>query len=131
MIFASESCTITVLNLISGQDTLDGQDIWTKKEISQCSWVQEVSKQQIETEMQFSQSVTVRIPERPDYKQYKEFASSKVGFTLSPGDYIVKGQFNGDLTNVIEEMSKYEHMQIQAVKINKMGVFNHYKVQGI
>lgn len=132
MIFASgETVTITVLNLISGQDTQDGQDVWKKKVIDGCSWVSDISKQQVDTEMQFSQSVTVRIPQQEDYKPYEQFIKDPQGFTLSLGDYIVKGQFDGDLTNIIEEVSKYPSMQIKAVKINEMGIFNHYKVQGI
>lgn len=132
MIFASgETVTITVLNLISGHDTADGQDFWKKKTIDGCSWVSDISKQQVDAEMQFSQSVTVRIPKQPDYQPYEQFVKDPQGFTLSVGDYIVKGQFNGDLTNVIEEVNKYPSMQIKAVKINEMGLFDHYKVQGI
>lgn len=128
--------TITVLNRYENDPETFG-DGWKKTIIPLCSWTCQTVRTVNNGNVEIGSSYVVRIPKNPDYKPYKEWLKTLDGFTLSTGDYVIKGEVTEEVTpsNIITLMEKYrpDAFEIRTVKDNTgiIEALEHYRVEGI
>lgn len=130
--------TITVLNKLSARDSVTKLDTWVKTTLTDCFYKQTTTRDVSGTTVSLGTSVVCRIPKNPDYKPYHIWKNDITsGFTLSPGDYIFKGELTEDITaqNIVSVYNahKPDAMLIRAVSDNSdvIGLIEHYKAEGI
>ena len=103
--------TITVYNRIKGTDTEEGKDIWKRKVIKNCFYKLVQTKIDDGKTAKMAGTYVVRIPESPNYLPYREFVETKGvgdGFTLNPGDIVVKGECLEEITGKCQiQLRKY------------------------
>ena len=124
---------VTILNRRMPEDSPDGLDSWKKTVLRGCVWVKASVRSVSGADVSLGQTVTVRIPELPDYRSYREWAESMRGFTASVGDIVVHGTVLEDITpdNVIAIAAKYESMTVRAVRDNTGLPLGHIRLEGL
>lgn len=111
-------------------------DSWKKTVLKDCTWVSEQVMSMEGIKVNLSAKYTVRIPQSSNYKPYHEWKSKMQGFTVSEGDYIIKGTIPYEVTpeNVLQIVSSHRPnaFEIRIFKDNTdLGYENHYKVVGV
>lgn len=124
--------TITVINKLDGYDSLLKEDSWYKTVLKHCMWgVKAVRSVSDDGTVIVDMTHQVQIPESEDYRPYREWKNAPTdGFTISTGDYIVRGEVIEDITtsNIRKVMDKYEPdaFQVQAFRdATKGNGFDH------
>ena len=117
--------TITLLNRRAAEDSPDGLDAWKKTVLT----VRSVSG----ADGSLGQTVTVRIPESPDYHPYQEWKGDMTGFTASVGDIVVHGKVAENVTpdNVRAVAGRYEFMTVRSVRDNTRLPLGHIHLEGV
>ena len=84
-------------------------------------------------DVSLGQTVTVRIPESPDYHPYQEWKGDMTGFTASAGDIVVHGKVAENVTpdNVRAVAGRYEFMTVRFVRDNTRLPLGHIHLEGV
>ena len=124
--------TVTLLNRLAAEDG-DGLDAWKKTVLTGCVFVKTTVRSVSGSDVSLGQTVTVRIPESPDYHPYQEWKGSMRGFTASVGDIVVHGKVEETVTpyNVRAVAEKYESMIIRSVRDNSGLPLGHIHLEGV
>lgn len=124
--------TVTLLNRRVAEDG-DGLDVWKKTVLTGCVFVKTTVRSVSGSDVSLGQTVTVRIPESPDYHPYQEWKGSMIGFTASVGDIVVHGKVEEAVTpdNVRAVADKYESMTVRSVRDNTGLPLGHIHLEGI
>lgn len=125
--------TITVLNRRAVEDSPDGVDNWKKTILTGCVFVKTTIRSVSGSDVSLGQTVTVRIPELPNYHPYQEWKDNMAGFTASVGDIVVHGKVLETVTpdNVRAVAEKYESMTVRSVRDNTGLPLGHIHLEGI
>lgn len=124
--------TVTLLNRRVAEDG-DGLDVWKKTVLTGCVFVKTTVRSVSGSDVSLGQTVTVRIPESPDYHPYQEWKGSMIGFTASVGDIVVHGKVEEAVTpdNVRAVADKYESMTVRSVRDNTRLPLGHIHLEGV
>ena len=124
--------TVTLLNRRAAEDG-DGLDVWKKTVLTGCVFVKTTVRSVSGSDVSLGQTVTVRIPESPDYHPYQEWKGGMRGFTASVGDIVVHGKVEEAVTsdNVRAVAEKYESMTIRSVRDNTGLPLGHIHLEGV
>ena len=124
--------TVTLLNRRVAEDG-DGLDVWKKTVLTGCVFVKTTVRSVSGSDVSLGQTVTVRIPESPDYHPYQEWKGSMIGFTASVGDIVVHGKVEEAVTpdNVRAVADKYESMTVLSVRDNTRLPLGHIHLEGV
>lgn len=134
--------TITLYNKLDSADSADGKEHWIKTVLENVSYNSRESASQGGNQMSLtwqnrSTSYTVRIPETADYHPYHEWKENLNGFTLRPGDVVVKGICEEDLDPVANNPAKFlNRMKPEAFHITNFSdntkhiMDKHYRIGG-
>lgn len=124
--------TVTLLNRRAAEDG-DGLDVWKKTVLTGCVFVKTTVRSVSGSDVSLGQTVTVRIPESPDYQPYQEWKGSMIGFTASVGDIVVHGKVEEAVTpdNVRAVAEKYESMTVRSVRNNSGLPLGHIHLEGV
>jgi hypothetical protein len=125
--------TITVLNRRAVEDSPDGVDNWKKTILTGCVFAKTTIRSVSGSDVSLRQTVTVRIPELPNYHPYQEWKDNMAGFTASVGDIVVHGKVLETVTldNVRAVAEKYESMTVRSVRDNTGLPLGHIHLEGI
>ena len=123
--------TVTLLNRRVAEDG-DGLDVWKKTVLTGCVFVKTTVRSVSGSDVSLGQTVTVRIPESPDYHPYQEWKGSMIGFTASVGDIVVHGKEEAVTPdNVRAVADKYESMTVRSVRDNTRLPLGHIHLEGV
>ena len=132
--------TVTILNKLDGADSPDHLDHWKKTVLRNCSWTEKrtqgpSSRLSEAAEVNEGAGYLVRAPQSRDYRPYRQWAENMEGFTLSPGDYIIRGEITEEITadNVLAAVEYFRPaaFQAQLVRDNTgTGYLDHYRIEG-
>lgn len=124
--------TVTLLNRRVAEDG-DGLDVWKKTVLTGCVFAKTTVRIVSGSDVSLGQTVTVRIPESPDYHPYQEWKGSMIGFTASVGDIVVHGKVEEAVTpdNVRAVADKYESMTVRSVRDNTRLPLGHIHLEGV
>lgn len=103
--------TITVINRLDARDSKQKMDEFKATVVKHCMWSLVTSRTvQLDGTVTIGTSHRVQIPESAFYVPYNEWKSSQAGFTIRPGDYIIKGVVYDDVTaeNYKSVIKRYE-----------------------
>lgn len=123
--------TLTVVNRLDAKDSESKQDSYHKTVLRGCMWYAQATRTvQQDGTVRIGTVHRVQIPESADYAPYKEWSKDPRGFTLRPGDYVVRGEVTEDLdaATVKRVISAYEPevFQVQHFRdlTKREGMFN-------
>lgn len=124
--------TVTILNCRRAEDG-NGLDEWKKTSIPGCVWVKTTVRGVSGPDVSLGQTVTVRIPESPNFRSYPAWKQSMKGFTASVGDIVVRGSVAEDVTpdNVRSIADKYESITVRTVRDNTGLPLGHVHLEGV
>lgn len=127
--------TVTVLNRRSGRDSPDGLDAWKKTVLHDCFWAGKQTRGKSGQEVNEGASYLLRVPRSPNYRPYLEWEADTVGFTFSPGDYIIRGEVAEEITpetvQGVVERYRPDAFEVQLFKDNTVGPLPHYRLEGV
>lgn len=93
--------TVTIVNRIDARDAGAMQDVYSKHVLRSCMWVAQSQRTvQSDGTVAIGTVHKVQVPESADYVPYREFAkmADRSGaFTVSQGDYIIRGEVAEDI----------------------------------
>lgn len=124
--------TVTLLNRLAAEDG-DGLDVWKKTVLTGCVFVRTTVRSVSGSDVSLGQTVTVRIPESPNYRPYQEWKGDMAGFTASVGDIVVHGKVAETVTpeNVRAVAERYESMTVRSVRNNSGLPLGHIHLEGV
>lgn len=132
--------TVTVLNKRAGRDSPDGLDTWKKTVLHDCFWAGKQTRGQsgqmsTTVEVNEGASYLVRIPRSEEYRLYRAWKSDMMGFTFSPGDYIIRGEVNSEINpetiQSVVKLYRPEAFEVWLFKDNTGGPLPHYRLEGV
>lgn len=127
--------TITVLNKRDGLDSPDGLDAWKKTVLHDCFWAGEQTRGQSGQEISESAAYLLRVPRSADYRPYLDWKTDMEGFTFSPGDYIILGETEKEITpetvQSVLERHRPDAFEVRKFKDNTRGPLPHYRLEGV
>src|SRR5690625_3668132 len=91
------NCTITILNKLDGINSKTGLDVWKKTVLHNCFFSTQAIRNISGTTVSIGNNFVCRIPKNNNYKPYNEWIDNLGGFTLSTGDFIIKGEIEEDI----------------------------------
>ena len=127
--------TVTVLNKRDGRDSPDHLDAWKKTVLTGCFWAGQRSQGQAGVEVREGASYLLRVPASPEYRPYRAWKGDMVGFTFSPGDYIIRGEVPEKITpetvQGVVESYRPDAFEVQLFKENTDGPLPNYRLEGV
>ncbi len=130
--------TITILNKLSGRDTPDRIDQWKKTVLHNCSWSTKAVSAMSGASVLIGGTFVSQIPKSPDYRPYKEWKDNMDGWTVSTGDYVIKGEIGEDdiaAQNVrqIVDLYRPEAFEVRAFQdaTGAIEALGHYRLEGV
>lgn len=131
--------TITVLSKLRAVDSSSKKDEWKVTVIENCFFSKTVIRNVNGNVVSVGGSYICRIPKQYNYLPYNKWKSSKGEyFTISEGDYIVKGRlFDGEdpTPDTIKTIFRNHFPDVFQVKTFKecteLGLAEHYKIEGV
>lgn len=127
--------TVTVLNKRAGRDSADYLDVWKKTVLRDCFWAGKQTQGQSGQEVNEGASFLLRVPRSERYRPYREWKGDMEGFTFSPGDYIILGEVEEEITpetvQAVVESRRPEAFEVQLFKDNTDGPLPHYRLEGV
>lgn len=129
------SHTVTVLNKRAGRDSADHLDAWKKTVLRDCFWAGEQTQGQSGQEANEGAAYLLRVPRSGEYRPYQEWKGDMEDFTFSPGDYIIRGEVEEEITpetvQAVVESSRPEAFEVRLFKDNTVGPLPHYRLEGV
>lgn len=132
--------TVTVLNKRDGLDSPDHLDTWKKTVLKQCAWKQTETQSQSwrvsdDTEISEGAEYIVRVPPSTEYRPYSVWKEDMEGFTFSPGDCIINGEVNEEVTAETVQSVVSQHrpdaFEVRLFRDNTgTGYLDHYRLEG-
>ena len=127
--------TVTVLNKRAGRDSADHLDAWKKTVLRDCFWAGEQTQGQSGQEANEGAAYLLRVPRSGEYRPYQEWKGDMEDFTFSPGDYIIRGEVEEEITpetvQAVVESSRPEAFEVRLFKDNTVGPLPHYRLEGV
>lgn len=116
--------TITVINKLDARDAALKQDAYYPTVLHHCMWsVKATRAVQSDGTVAVGTTHQVQIPESEHYLPYRDWKAAEAreaAFTIRPGDYIVRGEIDGEITpqTVRKIVDEYEPdaFQVQAFR---------------
>lgn len=116
--------TITVINKLDARDAALKQDVYYATVLHHCMWsVKATRAVQSDGTVAVGTTHQVQIPEAENYIPYREWKESEAregAFTIRTGDYIVRGEIDGEVTaqTLRDIVKRYEPdaFQVQAFR---------------
>lgn len=132
--------TVTILNKLKRTDSLTTKDVWYKTVIHNAAWYTDAEREAGSNSVFIGRYVTVLIPFSDTYLPYRDwrkFGNQDAHYTMSIGDYIVKGIVEEDITaeNIVRILQGYGE-DVCLVKYHnecydRFGATVQLKVQGV
>lgn len=132
--------TITILNKLKRTDNNTGKDVWYKTIINDAAWYTDSARSAGSNAVYIGSYITILVPFHDEYKEYLEWrnlADIDKYFTVSTGDYIIKGIMSEDITadNIIKVLEKYGEdvcfVRHHNANYNRFGARVQLKIQGV
>lgn len=129
--------TITILNKLKAVDNDTKLDVWKKTVIKNCSWSTQAVRSVSGSNVLLGSAYIVQIPKDERYQPYNQWKENTAGFTVSVGDYIIKGEITEDVTasNVLKIVNSHrpDAFQINFFRNNTgtVELAEHYRVEGV
>ena len=132
--------TITILNKLRREDSATGLDVWHKTILYDAAWYTDSARSAGSNAVFIGTYITVLLPFHKEYIPYLEWrkdGQQDNHFTISTGDYVIKGVVTEDITanNVVKTLQKYgedvclvrHHKEVH----DRFGVGVQLKIQGV
>lgn len=127
--------TVTVLNKRAGRDSADHLDAWKKTVLRDCFWAGKQTQGQSGQEVNEGAAYLLRVPQSGEYRPYQEWKGDMEGFTFSPGDYIIRGEVEEEITpetvQAVVESRRPDAFEVRLFKDNTVGPLPHYRLEGV
>lgn len=129
--------TITILNKLNGRDSHDRMDKWKKTTLHLCSWTSQSVRTMSGASVLMGSSFIVRIPKSAEFKPYNVWKADMNGWTVSLGDYVVKGEIEEEVTaQTVQQIVNQHRPNAFEVRVfqDATGVIEaleHYRVEGV
>lgn len=119
--------TITIYNRIKAEDIGEKHDVWHKKVVHDCSFINQKGKTIASVSANSTSQYIVRISRLSDYLQYREYITSPEGhFTLSMGDVVILGNCTEPYSrSLVHSENAFE---IKSISDNRAYAGSHIKV---
>lgn len=131
---------ITILNKLKREDTKSGIDEWYKTVIDNAAWYKRSESSVGTGGVSIGSVITVLIPFHENYLPYmewKEPGAQKGCYTMSTGDYIIKGDMLDEVNakNIIEVLNNYGedvcHVRHQNTLYQRFGARIQLHIEGV
>ena len=104
--------TITIFNKLKRADSLTGKDVWYKTVLTDAAWYSNVERTANNNSVFIGEYIKVLIPFHDNfmpYEQWKGPGKQDSNYTMSIGDYIVRGIVEEDITadNIVKVLQGY------------------------
>ena len=104
--------TITIFNKLKRADSLTGKDVWYRTVITDAAWYSNVERNANANSVFIGKYIKVLIPFHDNflpYESWKNHGNQDTNYTMSIGDYIVRGEVTEDVTadNIVKVMQGY------------------------
>lgn len=138
--FAIYNETLTILNKLKACDTMSKQDLWFKHVIQDGAWYVTNETSMSGTTVNISSKITILIPNNSMYRDYnvwKQGSNQLANFTMSTGDYIVRGLVDEEITsqNITKILNMYGNDVCSVKSVRELpnrGIANvMLKVEGV
>lgn len=132
--------TITILNKLKRADNTTGKDVWYKTVIQDAAWYTDSARSAGNHDVFIGTYITILIPfhsEYIDYMDWKKLKDKDKYYTVSMGDYIVRGEVSEDVTadNVIKVMESYGErvcfVRHHNANYDRFGATVQLKIEGV
>lgn len=94
--------TITILNKLDARDASLSEDVYYKTILTGCMWSEQSTRTVgSDGDVQIGTIFKIQIPEYSDYLPYKDWSKAENRddhFTVSMGDYVIRGEVTEDIT---------------------------------
>ena len=132
--------TITILNKLQRTDSSTGKDVWYKTIINDVAWYTDSARSAGSNAVYIGSYITILIPFHDEYLEYLEWrkeGNPETHFTMSTGDYVVKGIVEEEITadNIVKTLQKYGEnvcfVRHHNANYDRFGARVQLKVQGV
>lgn len=132
--------TVTILNKLKRTDSLTGKDVWFKTVLTDVVWYTEVEREATGNSVYIGTYVKVLIPFHDEYVPYidwKKPGNQDGHYTMSMGDYIVKGEVPEEVNadNIVKVMQTYGEnvclVKHHKENYNRFGATVQLKIEGV
>lgn len=132
--------TITIFNKLRRNDSPTGRDIWFKTIVENAVWYTDSARSAGGQNVYIGSYITILIPFGNNYLPYidwKENSNQEGHYTMSLGDYVIKGLVTEEISadNIVKSLEKYGENVCLVKHHNELhdrfGATVQLKVQGV
>lgn len=132
--------TVTIFNKLKRTDSFTGKDIWFKTVLHDVAWYTDVEREPTNSSIYIGKYHTILIPfhnEFLPYIQWRELGNQDEHYTMSMGDYIVKGNVEEDFTaeNIVKGLERYGEnvclVKFHEQKHDRFGATVQLRIEGV
>lgn len=123
--------TVTIVNRLKGVDNDSGRDIFHKKTLKDCVWMDKQIGSRNGNEMVYTNGYQVHIPKNQEstyfeYNMWKNQENINDCFTFSIDDYVILGDVSEEITpnNITEIIEKYKPNALQIRQFQDLSIPN-------
>ncbi len=131
---------ITILNKLKRIDSDTNKDVWYKTVLTDVAWYTDSARSAGNHDVYIGSYITILIPFHEEYLDYLDWVKAKERenyYTMSTGDYVIKGFVEEDITpeNIVKTMDKYGErvclVRHHNANYDRFGATVQLKVQGV
>lgn len=132
--------TITILNKLRREDNDGKTDVWYKTVVDNAVWYTDSARSAGSNAVYIGSYITILLPfhdEYMDYEEWKKQVNKDELFTVSVGDYIIKGTIEDEVNanNIVKVTQKYGEnvclVRHHNANYNRFGARVQLKIQGV
>lgn len=132
--------TITILNKLRREDNDGKTDLWYKTVVDNAVWYTDSARSAGSNAVYIGSYITILLPfhdEYMDYEEWKKQVNKDELFTVSVGDYIIKGTIEDEVNanNIVKVTQKYGEnvclVRHHNANYNRFGARVQLKIQGV
>ena len=132
--------TITILNKLRREDNDGKTDIWYKTVVDNAVWYTDSARSAGSNAVYIGSYITILLPfheEYMDYEEWKKQVNKDELFTVSVGDYIIKGTIEDEVNanNIVKVTQKYGEnvclVRHHNANYDRFGARVQLKIQGV
>lgn len=132
--------TITILNKLKRTDSLTNKDLWYKTVLTDVAWYTDSARSAGANAVFIGTYITVLVPFHDNYLPYLEWrkpGKQDSNYTISTGDYVVKGIVSEDITadNIVKVLQDYGEnvclVRHHNENYDRFGASVQLKIQGV